>query len=68
LVIAREQRATSWELRVATSLYTLTRDRNDRADALGLVRETFARFTEGHQTADLKAARRIGLVEATHFP
>jgi DNA-binding winged helix-turn-helix (wHTH) protein/predicted ATPase len=68
LAIAREQRATSWELRVATSLCTLTRDRTDRADALGLVSETYDRFTEGHQTADLKAARRVVLVEATHFP
>jgi hypothetical protein len=64
LVIAREQRATSWELKVATNLCTLTCDRTDHGEALRLLRDTYDRFTEGHQTADLKAARRIGLIEA----
>jgi predicted ATPase len=59
LAMAREQRATSWELKVATSLCSLRCDRNDRGDALRLLRETYDRFTEGHQTADLKAARRV---------
>jgi DNA-binding winged helix-turn-helix (wHTH) protein/predicted ATPase len=68
LVIAREQRATSWELKVATSLCTLTCDRNDHGEALRLLRETYDEFTEGHQTADLKVARRIVLIEATHVP
>jgi predicted ATPase len=68
LVIAREQRATSWELKVATSLCTLTSDRNDHGEALRLLRETYDQFTEGHQTADLKAARQIVLIEATHCP
>ncbi len=63
LAIARQQRAKSWELKVATSLRTFTRDRDDRGDARRLVRETYDWFTEGHQTADLKAAR--GVLTAT---
>jgi hypothetical protein len=35
------------------------RDRDERGDARRLVRETLDWFTEGHQTADLKAAREV---------
>jgi DNA-binding winged helix-turn-helix (wHTH) protein/predicted ATPase len=59
LAIAREQRAKSWELRVATSLWTVARDRRARGDARRLVRQTYDWFTEGHETADLKAARAV---------
>jgi DNA-binding winged helix-turn-helix (wHTH) protein/predicted ATPase len=59
LAMAREQRATSWELKVATNLCRLTCDRSDRGDGLRVLRETYDRFTEGHQTADLKAARMV---------
>jgi len=58
LAIAREQRATSWELKVVTSLCRSRSDRHERGDARRLLRETYDRFTEGQQTADLKAARR----------
>jgi hypothetical protein len=55
LAIAREQRAKSWELRVATSLCTLSCDRSERGNARRLVKE----FTEEQQTADLRAAREV---------
>jgi hypothetical protein len=35
------------------------RDRDERGDARRLVRETLDWATEGHQTADLKAAREV---------
>jgi predicted ATPase len=57
LAIARKQRAKSWELKVATSLCMFTRDREEHGDARRLLRKTSEWFTEGHQTADLKAAR-----------
>src|SRR5262249_9710161 len=47
------------ELKVATSVCMFNRDRDERGDARRLVRETLDRFTEGHQTADLKAAREV---------
>jgi DNA-binding winged helix-turn-helix (wHTH) protein/predicted ATPase len=59
LAISREQRAKSWELKVATSLCGLSRDRHGRGEARRLVKETYDWFTEGHQTADLKAARSV---------
>jgi DNA-binding winged helix-turn-helix (wHTH) protein/predicted ATPase len=57
LAIARKQRAKSWELKVATSLCMFTRDREEHGDARRFLRKTSEWFTEGHQTADLKAAR-----------
>jgi predicted ATPase len=59
LAIARTQQAKSWELKVATSLCGLTRGRHERR----LVTETYDWFMEGHQTADLRAAR--GILAAT---
>jgi DNA-binding winged helix-turn-helix (wHTH) protein/predicted ATPase len=59
LAIAREQRAKSWELKVATSLWTAARDRPARAEARRLVKETYDWFKEGRDTADLKAARGV---------
>ena len=59
LAIAREQRAKSWELRVATSMWTLSRHRSERGNARRLVKETYGWFTEGHETADLRAAREV---------
>jgi predicted ATPase len=59
LAIAREQRAKSWELKVATSLCTAARDRSARGEARRLVKETYDWFKEGRDTADLKAARGV---------
>jgi hypothetical protein len=54
---ARRQGALSWELRAATSLARLLRDRGGSAHALALLQPAYDRFTEGFDTADLKAAK-----------
>jgi predicted ATPase len=54
---ARRQGALSWELRAATSLAQLLRDQSRAADAVALLRSVYDRFTEGFDTADLKAAK-----------
>jgi predicted ATPase len=59
LAIAREQRAKSWELRVATSMCTSSRDRSERGNARRLVKRHAGGSPEGHQTADLRAAREV---------
>jgi predicted ATPase/DNA-binding winged helix-turn-helix (wHTH) protein len=56
---ARWQGALSWELRAATSLARLLRERDRSADAMALLRPVYARFTEGFDTADLKAAQAV---------
>ena len=59
LQLAKTQDALSWELRAATSLATLhgARDRSD--EAIACLRPTYARFTEGFDTADLIAAKAL---------
>ena len=57
--VARQQKALSWELRAATSLARLLRDQGHSADATALLKPVFERFTEGYDTADLKAARAL---------
>jgi predicted ATPase len=54
---ARRQDALSLELRAATSLARLLRDQGRSADARGLLRPVYERFTEGFATTDLRAAR-----------
>jgi predicted ATPase len=56
---ARRQGALSWELRAATSLARLLRDQGRSADALALLQPVYDRFTEGFETADLKAAKAL---------
>jgi predicted ATPase/DNA-binding winged helix-turn-helix (wHTH) protein len=56
---ARRQGALSWELRAATSLARLRRDQGHLADALALLQPVYDRFTEGFETADLKAAKGL---------
>jgi predicted ATPase/DNA-binding winged helix-turn-helix (wHTH) protein len=56
---ARRQSARSWELRTATDLASLLMEQQDHQRALDLLTPVFARFTEGHDTADLKDARRV---------
>jgi hypothetical protein len=53
---ARRQGALSLELRAATSLAQLLRDQGRSADAKALLQPVYDRFTEGFDTADLKAA------------
>ncbi len=56
---ARRQGALSWELRVATSIAHLLRDQGRSADGLALLQPVYERFTEGLDTADLKAAKGL---------
>jgi tetratricopeptide (TPR) repeat protein len=56
---ARWQGALSWELRATTSLARLWRDQGRSAEALALLRPAYDRFTEGFDTADLKAAKAL---------
>src|SRR5207244_1337919 len=56
---ARRQGALSWELRAATSLARLLADQNRSTEAIALLAPVYNRFTEGFQTADLKAAKAL---------
>ena len=59
LELARSQGALSWELRTACSLARLWQGQGRQQDAQALLGSTYARFTEGHRTADLVAARKL---------
>jgi predicted ATPase len=56
---AHRQGALSWELRAATSLARLLRDHNRFTEAIALLAPIYNRFTEGFDTADLKAAKAL---------
>ena len=56
---ARQQETLSWELRAATSLARLLRNRGRPSDAMAVLQPAYDRFTEGFDTADLKAARTL---------
>ena len=60
--VARRQQARSWELRAAMSLCRLWDAQGTpgkRAEARQLLQEVYGWFTEGFDTADLKAARAL---------
>ncbi len=57
--LARAQTALSWELRAATDLARLWRDRGCNDAARTLLSGVHGRFTEGHATADLKSAKEL---------
>jgi tetratricopeptide (TPR) repeat protein len=57
--IARRMGAKSWELRATSSLAQLLRDTNRRAEARAMLSEIYNWFTEGFDTADLKAAKAL---------
>jgi predicted ATPase len=59
LVVARQQRAKSWELRAATSLARLWRDQSKMQQAHGLLSQVYGGFTEGFDTCDLKEAKAL---------
>ena len=59
LAIARVQKARSRELRAATSLARLWRDRDKRQQARDLLAPVYAWFTEGFHTLDLKEAQAL---------
>jgi predicted ATPase/DNA-binding winged helix-turn-helix (wHTH) protein len=56
---SRRQDALSWELRAGTSLARLWRDHGRRREAQQLLARIYGRFTEGFETADLKAAKAV---------
>lgn len=56
---ARRQGALSWELRAATSLAKLWHRQEKTAEAHDQLAAVYNRFTEGFETADLKAARAL---------
>jgi predicted ATPase/DNA-binding winged helix-turn-helix (wHTH) protein len=57
--MAHRQGALSWELRAATSLARLHRERRRDAEAREMLEATLQRFTEGFRTADLVAAAAL---------
>ena len=59
LDLAHEQGALSWELRCATSLARLWRDQARGDEVPRLLASVYNRFTEGFDTADLKAAKAL---------
>ena len=56
LDVSRRQQAKSWELCAATSLARLWRSQGKRRDARELLAPVHGWFTEGFDTADVKAA------------
>jgi len=56
---ARRQDALSWELRAATSLARMWRNQSRSKEAHELLAPVYERFTEGFDTADLKAAKAL---------
>ena len=56
---ARRQDAVSWELRSATSVARIWRERGRTGEALELLAPVYARFTEGFETSDLNEARAL---------
>ena len=59
LDLARQQGALFWELRTATSLARLLRDRGRRTKARELLATVYGRFTEGFGAADLRGAKQL---------
>ena len=57
--MARQQGAKLWELRAATSLARLWRDRGKRSEARDLLAPVYGWFTEGFDTPDLKEAKAL---------
>jgi len=59
LDLAREQSALAWELRAATSLAHLRARQGRDDEALRILRPVYDRFSEGFDTLDLRAAKRL---------
>src|SRR5262249_25472240 len=59
LDVARQQSALFWELKVAMSLARLRIRQGRPDDASQVLSPVYDRFTEGFETADLKAAERL---------
>jgi predicted ATPase len=59
LELARRQSALAWELRTAMSLALLRSKQDRHGEARGALAAVYDRFTEGFETSDLRAARRL---------
>jgi tetratricopeptide (TPR) repeat protein len=59
LAIARDQHAVSLELRLVTDLANMQRELGDLRAARAILVPVYNRFTEGHNTADLKRAKAL---------
>jgi predicted ATPase/DNA-binding winged helix-turn-helix (wHTH) protein len=59
LEVARRQGALFWELRTAMSLARLKHDQARRNDARKILQPVHGKFTEGFDTADLRAANTL---------
>jgi predicted ATPase/DNA-binding winged helix-turn-helix (wHTH) protein len=59
LELAGQQSAPSWELRTTTSLAGLWLRQGRRDEARAALAQVYARFSEGFETADLKAAKQF---------
>ncbi len=57
--IARRQHAKGWELRATTSLARLWQRKGNYKEARQVLAEIYGWFSEGFETADLKAARAL---------
>ncbi|QIO64049.1 hypothetical protein HA462_02850 [Rhizobium leguminosarum bv. trifolii] len=57
--VARAQGAVAWELRAATNLAEIWLAKNDTARGLASLLPIYEQFTEGFETADLRAAARL---------
>jgi predicted ATPase/DNA-binding winged helix-turn-helix (wHTH) protein len=56
---ARNQGTLSWELRTATSLAQLRLEQGRRTDAVAELASVYEKIREGHDTADMRAAREL---------
>jgi predicted ATPase len=59
LELSRARRLRTWELRTATDLAKLWIDQGRSAEARAVLLQVFEQFTEGFETADLKAAEYL---------
>jgi hypothetical protein len=59
LELSRRQGARAWELRTARDLAKLLAERGDSASGRALLQPVYAGFSEGFETADLRAAEEL---------
>jgi adenylate cyclase len=59
VAVAQKRRARSFELRAAMSMARLWRDQGKRHEARDLLAPVYGWFTEGHDTLDLKQAKKL---------
>jgi adenylate cyclase len=65
LDLARKLKGKSWELRLVMGHARLLARSGERGQALSELRQSLSWFTEGHETADLRAARALSESLAT---